>query len=547
MKFRTTNTSNTTSVLHFNEQTVSSPSTTQTSMDNFLTGQEAREKLVAGAKKVVDAVAGTLGPGGYNFAAEHTIPPFYITSNDGVTLARAIELSDPYEKIGANIVKEVANKADKTSNDGTTTACVLVGAILDEGMQVSDMHPIEIKRELEACIPLVETSLKEQAKEIEISEVGKVASISAEDESIGQMIQEIYENIGRDGIIFNDTTRDFADSYSLDKGVHISDCGFASPYMADLTAEGQMTTTANISKPAIVVSKQKINSIKDLEAIGNVVLHNKKDLVIFADEVEPGVVNDLVLTRLRSGLRTLLIKLPIVYKDWWFEDIGKMTGATIIDPALGLFLKDFKESMFGTCAQVISDKDNTFLDGTLDITAHTDELKAKGDDDSLLRAARLNKKTAKYHVGALSEQALKYRHDKVVDALGAAYHALHGGVVAGGGTALAWSSDKLPDTKGGDIIREALKAPQKRIIKNAGGEAQPVVSLPLEKIRVHGFDAKNREWVNMLDKNIVDAYQTTLNSFKSAVSVASTILTAHVVVTIPKEKEIKNQFNPYAQ
>lgn len=542
MTYRTTNTSSIISGQPSSQTMPSLTETTQTS-DNYLTGDEARAKLIQGAKKVVDAVAGTLGPGGYNFAAQHTIPPFYITSNDGVTLARAIELSDPYEKIGANIVKEVASKADKTSNDGTTTACVLVGAILDEGIKVKGIHPMQLKRELEACIPIVEKELKKQAKEIDVSEVGKVAAISAEDESIGQMIQEIYEKIGRDGIIFNDTTRDFADSYTLDKGVHISDCGFASPYMADLTAEGQLTTTANVSNPAIVVSKQKINSIKDLEAIGNIVLHNKKDLVIFADEVEPGVVNDLVLTRIRTGLRTLLIKLPIVYKDWWTEDVAKLTGATVIDPQVGIFLKDFKESMFGTCAQVISDKDNTFLDGTLDIAEHTEELKKRGDDDSLLRAARLNKKTAKYHVGALSEQALKYRHDKVVDALGAAYHALHGGVVAGGGVALLEVANRLEgeQTEGKKILKQALRSPMLTVLKNAG--EKPPTSLQTGM----GYDAQKGRWVNMLENNIVDAYQTTLNSFKSAISVASTILTAHVVITLPEEKEIKNQFNPYAQ
>lgn len=512
--------------------------------DNFLAGTEGREKLITGANKVVDAVAMTLGPGGVNFIAEHTIPPYQITSNDGVTLALSIELEDPYERIGANIIKEVARKADKTSNDGTTTAVVLAGAIIDGG-KGADIHPMQLKRELEACIPLVEDSLKNQVKEISVSEVGKVASISAEDDSIGAMVQEIYEQIGKDGIIFNDTSRDFKDSYTLDKGVHIPGAGFASPFMADMTEQGQLTTSAVVKNPAIVITRQKINSKDDLVSIGNITAYNKKTLIIFADDVEAQVVNDLVLTRIRGGIRAIIIKLPIVYKEEWIEDIAKLTGATIIDPAVGLFLKDFKEEMFGTCNEIVTakqsnDEGNTFLDGTLSIDEHITALKEKGDDDSLLRAAKLNKKTAKYHVGALSEQALKYRHDKVVDALGASYHALNGGVLAGGGVALRNASKELGDaTEGARILSTALHAPARQVAKNAGYDFDSSLEGNI------GLNAKTGETVDMVDMNIIDAYQTTLNSFKSAISVASTILTGHVVVTLPPQKEIKSAFNPY--
>lgn len=511
--------------------------------DNFLIGKEARDKVIAGANKVVETVSMTLGPAGANFIAEHTLPPFQITSNDGVTLALAMELADPYERIGANIIKEVARKADRTSNDGTTTAVVLAGAII-EGGKDSTLHPMQLKRELEVCIPIVEKALKKQVKKIKVKDIGKVASIAAEDESIGKMIQEIYEQIGEDGIIFNDTTRDFKDSYTLDKGVHIPDCGFASPYMGDMTSEGQFTTSAVLKTPAIVVTRQKINDVKDLESIGNIITHHKRDLVIFADDVEGKVVNDLVLTRLKGGIRTCLVKLPITYKDEWIEDISKMTGATVLDPAVGITFKEFKESMFGTCAEIVCDKDNTFLDGVLDITEHTEELKARGDDDNLLRAAKLNKKTAKYHVGALSDQALKYRHDKVVDALGAAYHALHGGVLAGGGAALASIAGEMPDTMGGSILKEALRAPAKQIAANAG---RPNITIGGDYTKGWGYDAKNGVFVNMFKANIIDAYATTFNSFKSAISVASTILTAHVVTVLPPEKPIANQFNPYQQ
>lgn len=508
-------------------------------MDNYLTGKEAREKIVIGAKKVVDAVALTLGPAGANFIAQHTLPPFHIISNDGVTLARSIVLSDPYENMGASIIKEIAMKADKSSGDGTTTACVIAGTIIDEGMK-SDMHPMKLKRELEACIPIVEEALKKQVKQIDVSEVGKVASISAEDETIGNMIQEIYEKIGKDGIIFNDVSRDFKDTYEIAKGVQITDCGFASPYMADLNESGQFTTVATLKNPLIIVTRQKIQSIKDLESIGYML--NGKDLVIFADEVEPKVVEDLCLTRIKGNLRATLIKLPIVYKDWWIEDLSQLTGAKVIDPAVGLNLKDFKESMFGTCSDIVTDKEQTFLNGTLDITPHLEVLKENGDDDSLLRVARLNKKTAKYHVGATTDTALKYRHDKVVDALNSAYQSLHGGVLPGGGVALLNIFESLPDTVGGKIIGKAVCAPMQRICDNAGATNK----IHDGKNKYIGYDAKNDKWVDMFEANIIDACSTVFNSFKSAVSVASNVLTQHIATIIPPQKEIKTAFDPYS-
>lgn len=514
--------------------------------DNLYTGKGAREKLIIGVDKVANATKGTLGYAGYNALLEHTLPPLSVTTNDGVSIAKSIQLADPIEQMGANLMKEIATRADKSSQDGTTTAITLAQAIIHEGMKV-DAQPMEIKRSLEECIPIVEASLKDQSKEIDVSEVGKVATISAEDESIGNMIQEIYTAIGRDGIIFHDASRDFKDSYSLDKGVHITDAGFASPYMADDTPEGQLKATAELKNPLIIITKQKINTVKDLESIGNILTSKqRKDLVIFADDFEGTAVNDLVLTRMRGGIRTLLIKLPILWKDWWIEDLAKMTGATVIDPALGMFLKEFKESMFGTCGSILADKENTFLDGVLDITEHTESLMADGTDESKLRAARLNKRTARYHVGASSETALSYRRYKVQDALGSAYQAIHGGVCAGGGLALLNASKALPNTIGGTILRNALRAPIIQIMENAGIPKEETNDIYKNVGGTIALDAKQMKYVDMYDANIVDAYSTVLNSFKSAISVASTVLTAHVITLLPqKEKKPVDPFNPY--
>lgn len=510
--------------------------------DNFLIGKEARERVIAGANKVADAVKMTLGAAGANFLAEHTLPPYVITSNDGVTLAKAIHLADPYENLGASIMKEIASRADKVSNDGTTTAITVAQAIINEGKDL-DVQPMQLKRELEACIPLVEAALKEQVKEIEVADIAQVASIAAEDDTIGAMIGEIYSHIGRDGIIFNESSRDFKDSYTLDKGVHISDCGIASPYMGDMSPEGQVLSTAEVKNPLIIISKQKINSVKELESIGNILnSRGKKDLVIFADDIEGSALNDLVLTRMRGGIRTVLVKLPILWKDWWLEDLAKLTGATVIDPATGIMFKDFKESLFGTCASVLVDKENTFLDGTLDVSEWTKELMERGTDDMHLRAARLNKKTAKYQVGALTEQALKYRKDKVVDALGSAYQALHGGVVAGGGIALRNATENMPDTIGGKILKNALEEPFRQICTNAGIDWSDFALVSESE----GINVKTGKQVDMFEQGIVDAYSTVLSSFKAAVSVAATILTAQVVTLLPKvDTSAIDAFRPY--
>jgi chaperonin GroEL len=520
--------------------------------DNFLFGKEARDKMFAGADKVANVVKMTLGAAGANYVSEHTINPYYISSNDGVQLAKAINLDDPYEQIGAQIMQEIATKADKSSADGTTTAITLAQAIIKEGKDL-EVHPMELKRSLEECIPIVEEALKAQVKEIDVDEVGTVATISAEDESIGNLIQEIYEKIGRDGIIFNDASKSYKDSYEIDKGVHISDCGFAHSYMGDMNEQGQFFATVDIQNPYILITKQKVNTIDDLNKVGFIAQAANKELVIFAEEVDGRALEQMVKTRLTKGFRTVVFKLPILWKDWWTEDIAKLTGATVIDNSLGIFLKDVTEKSLGTCARVIAtgkttnSAGDTFLDGTLDVSDHVKELMERGDDESKLRAARLNKKTAKYHVGALTEQALKYRADKVRDALGSAYQALHGGVLPGGGVALFNASKNLPNTFGGKILREALHAPIKQIMTNAGVSESEVSELNKNVGGRCGFNAKTMKYEDdMLEIGIVDAFNTVLNSFKSAISVAATVLTAQVVTLLPKGEDApKDMFNPY--
>lgn len=501
--------------------------------DNLYSVSEARAGLIRGVDKIADAVKGTLGAAGYNYVSEKFEYPYYVVSNDGVSLAKDIELADPLERLGASMVKEVATKADKQGGDGTTTAVTLIQAIVHEGMKL-DVHPMVLKRSLEECLPIIEASIKSQTKEISVDEVGQVAAISAEDEKIGALIQEIYQKIGKDGILYPDISKTFEDHYTLGNGVKVEGAGLASPYMADFNENMQPLNAAVIKNASVLVTKQKItNARRDLETIiGQLSGKQIRDLVIFADDMEPTVIPDLVSTRIKNGFRTVIVKLPTVWKDQWFEDIARLTKATIIDPAAGINFQSMKVGHLGTIGSFLADKNDTFLDGTEDISAYIEELNADGTDESKIRAARLNTKTARLFVGASSDAALSYKRLKVEDARNAAYQALHGGVVAGGGVTLLNASKMMPDTVGGNILKATLIAPMKQICANAGYEWSEWKGTPTT-----GYNAKTGEIVDMWEAGIIDPAQVVLGSVRNAISVAATILTAKVAVTIPRREE----------
>lgn len=486
-----------------------------------------------GFDKVANAVKGTLGAGGYNALIEDPRPPYTVATNDGVSVARSIILVDPVEQMGANLAKEIGAKSDRDGGDGTTTSITLAQAILHEGVK-SDGSPMEIKRSLEACLPLILQSIDDQTKEITVSEVGQVATISAEDETMGALIQEIYEQIGADGILYTDISKTAEDYYTLGKGVKIDGAGFASPYMADTDSAGTFTKSITLKKPKILITKQRIASSLELnEIVTGLYNAGTKELVIFSDEIDASVIPDLILTRAKSGFRFVVIKMPVLWKDQWFEDIAKMTGATVIDPTLGIGFKEYKPNYLGTCGSVLADKNETCLDGILDIDSYISEL-AVGDDDSKVRAARLNTRTARLFVGASSDSALSYKRLKVEDARNAAYQALHGGVVAGGGVALRNASQVMPETIGGRILREALRAPVSQIIANAG-----ITDMPLIENQGQGVDVKTGEVVDMFEVGIIDPKKIVANAITNAISVAATVLTTRVIVTLPPKDEDK--------
>lgn len=508
----------------------------------------AKDRLQAGIEKVAAAVGGTMGTGGSNAIIEAIEHPGHLTTNDGYSIANSIMLADPIEDIGRKILLESINRANKASGDGSSTTCVLTAAIIREGeKQKSDLHPMDIKRQLEDCLPIVEASLKDQTKEI-VNEAGEidakllkqVASISAEDEKIGVTIAEIYSQIGPKGIVYWDVSKTAEDRYEIGTGITVEGASYVSPYMCDATESGQSTNVVRVKKPYVLITKQKIASAADFDKIGQE-LNNKniKDLIVFCDDFDPLVNNDLIRTRMMRGFRFILVKMPTLWKDWWYEDLAKVSGAKIIDPEAGLPMSELKIEHLGRVGNIVVTKDDTYIDGIEDVSEYVKALEEEKNDDASLRASRLNTKTARYFVGAHSESALSYRRLKVEDAIGAAYQALNGGIVPGGGVAFLNASKYLPETAGGKILAAALEAPARQIYQNAGVRVPD--SFAHSGTDLGGFDSKQRKEVgNMFDAGIVDPKNVLLNAVNNAVSVASTVITAPTLVLLPREEEDPN-------
>ncbi|MFA5937636.1 MAG: TCP-1/cpn60 chaperonin family protein [Candidatus Paceibacterota bacterium] len=506
--------------------------------DTLYTGAEVQEKLIAGIRKVANAVGSTMGTGGSNAIIEAIEYPGHLQTNDGFSIANAIRLADPIEEIGRRLLVEAINRANKQSGDGSSTTCVLTAAIIEEGLKhLTESSVMDIKRSLEACIPLIEASIEAQKRIITVDEVGAVATISAEDAEIGARIQEIYQQIGKDGLIYWDISKTAEDSYTVGTGITIEGAGYLSAYMCDASESGQNTNQVRLKDAHLLLTKQKISSANDLAAIGaELNTHQIKDVVVFCDDIDPLVVPDLIKTRMVRGFRFVVVKMPILWRDWWFEDLAKASGATVVDPAAGFPLKNLNKSHLGIVGNIIIDKDDTFVDGIKDLTEHIAALNADPDDNNKLRASRLNVHTARYFVGAHSDSALSYRRLKVEDAIAASWQALNGGIVAGGGVALMNVTDKLPEDIGALILKEALKAPINQIGRNAGLTSELVVP------EGYGYDTRTGKVVDMFEANIVDPANIVLNAAKNAISVAATILTATTVVTFPKVDE-----NPLSQ
>ncbi len=505
--------------------------------DNLYIGTDARDRIVKGIHRCADAVGGTMGTGGHNAILEVIEMPGHMTTNDGATILDSIRFADPLEEMGRKILLEAVKRANKQSGDGSSTTTVLTAAIIEEGIKhLADCSPLEIKNSLEECIAIIESSLSQQTRQITTDEVGKVATISAEDESIGNLIQEIYQQIGKEGIIHWDISKTYEDHYTIGKGITIHSAGFASPYMADLDEKtGQFMQVARWSDAHILITRQKITSASDFNNLfSSLFTKDIKEVVVFCDEYEANVVPDLIRTRAVRGFKTLLVKMPLLWKDQWYEDLALATGAIVIDPNAGITFKDMTLTHLGHVDHITVAKDDVYLDGIKDLADHIASLVENGTDDSKLRASRLNTKTARYYVGAASDSALSYKRLKVEDAISAAWQALNGGVVAGGGVALLNVALTLNPTSsvGQRILHEALKAPFVRIVKNAGIDTTGIARTVFSN---EGFDTKTGKVVDMFEAGIVDPTPIVMNAARNAISVAASVIAAPVVVTLPEQ------------
>lgn len=497
---------------------------------NVLLGKEARAAIMRGVDAAADAVKPTLGAAGANAILQSGMAPGHIITNDGVSIAQMVQLDDPYEQMGADLIKEIAGKSDKESGDGTTTSTVLAQAILHAG-EDADAHPMEIKRSLDECVPIIFDSIDKQKRSITVDEVATVATVSAENPALGELIQTIYKEIGSNGIIELDTSNLPDTFYEITEGVRLRGAGYVGLYST--TEQGK----AVYKNPQILISKEKISSLDELQPVVKALMEaGKNELVIMASEVDMGVANVLAATHLRGGFKTHLIKAPTLWKDWIMEDFARITGATVVDRKEGLSFKSLLMSHLGTCDKLITTRDETRVIGIKDISAYVNDLNERGDDDSKLRASWLQTKVATIRLGANSESELSYLRLKAEDARSAAYLALQDGIVPGGGVALWQASLDMPDTVGGRLLRQALRAPLHQIVANTGfaGDFQ------LEDGSADGFDARTSTVVDMWEAGIVDPAKVVKNSVKNAISVAGTVLTTSIAVKLPNQINHEN-------
>ncbi len=512
--------------------------------DNLFIGKEAREKLMAGVTKAAKAVGVTLGTGGSNSLIEVIERPGHFATNDGATILNSIKFADPLEEMGRSVLYEAVSRANKQSGDGSSSATVLTAAILEEGMKrIDEVSPMELKRSLEACIPLIEENIKGNTNPVTVDEVGPAASISAEDEGIGNMIQEIYQQIGAKGIVQWDISKTPQDWYEIGTGITLAGATYVTPYMCDRDEKtGRLTNSIRLKDIKILLTKQKITSIVDINKVTEQLFQEDvKEVVIFCEEIDPQVVSLVLEARRDIGFRIIIVKMPILWRDEWWEDLALASGATIISSESGVKLRYATTAHLGTVGHITITKEDTIIDGIQDLTKHILGLQVDGSDAALLRASRLNTKTARYFVGAPSESALAYRRLKVEDAINAASCALDNGVVAGGGIALLHASKALTESGiGGEILQEALKAPFRWIVENAGANVQEDGLKGDE-----GFDSRKGLIVeNMFDAGIVDPADVVLNAIKNAIGVAASILTVETVVILPKEEQMVMQMAP---
>ena len=519
-------------------------------------GAEARKALETGVNILADTVKITLGPKGRNVVLSRKFGTPLIT-NDGVTIAKEIELEDPAENLGAQIVREVSTKTNDVAGDGTTTAAVLAQAIINEGSKniAAGANPIILKKGISKAVDVCVNELKKISKPItDKHAIAQVASISAGDESIGELISQAMEKVGNDGVITIEESKTMKTELKVVEGMQF-DRGYASPYMA--TDLDKMV--AELDNPYILITDKKISSIQEILPVLEQIVKSGKKLLIIADDIEGEALATLVLNKLRGAFVCVAVKAPGFgdRRKAMLDDIAVLTGGTVISEELGYDLKDATVDMLGSAKQVKVDKDNTVIvEGAGDANALSQRVKqiknqlaettSEYDKEKLQeRLAKLAGGVAVIEVGAATEVEMKERKLRIEDALNATRAAVEEGIVPGGGVALLATCNAVEksvkgldgdEKTGAKIVLEALKAPIKQIAANAGIDGSIVVhELRKNKKPNRGYDALNNKFVDMIAAGILDPTKVTRSALQNAASVASTMLTTEsIVVDLPE-------------
>lgn len=526
---------------------------------------DARDKLKKGVDALANAVKVTLGPKGRNVILQKHFGNPQITK-DGVTVAKEVELEDPIENLGAQMVKEVASKTNEIAGDGTTTATLLAQAIIKEGLRnvASGANPIDLKRGIDKAVKEIVKYLKKKSYIVDVNsdKIKQVARISANnDEEIGLLIAEAFKKVGKDGIITVEEAKGFETTVDVVEGMQF-DKGYQSPYFITDTVR----MLVELNHPYILICDQKISTLKDILIILETVSQTGRSLLIISEEVDGEALATLIVNRIRGSLKIVAVKAPGFgeRKKLILEDIAILTGGTIISEELGKKIEDMKLEDLGQCEKITIEKENTIIingnGNKKKIKQRIEQIKTQiSTSDSEYEKEKLQERLAKLaggvaviYVGAASEIEMNEKKDRVEDALNATRAALEEGIIAGGGVALIRSMKVLDKIKVVNeeektsirIMKRALEEPLRQIVANSGKEGAVIVSKVLNSKGDYGYDAKLGEYKNMLEYGIIDPTKVTRVALENSASVAGMFLTTECVITeIKKEDSYSNMNN----
>ncbi len=518
--------------------------------------EEARRGLESGMNKLADAVRVTLGPKGRNVVLSKKWGAPTIT-NDGVSIAKEIELEDPYERIGAELVKEVAKKTDDVAGDGTTTATVLAWSRVHEGLRTvaAGANPMSMKRGIEAAVEAAVASIKSLAKVVDSKEqIAQVASISAADTEIGQMISEAIDKVGKDGVITVEESQTFGMEMDLVEGMRF-DKGYISPYFATDTDRME----ASLDDPYILLVANKITAVRDMLPILEKVMQGGRPLVIIAEDIEGEALATLVVNKIRGTFKSVAVKAPGFgdRRKAMLQDIAILTGGQVISEEVGLKLENATMDLLGRAKKVVITKDETtIIEGAgpdADIKGRISQIKTEIDNtDSDYDREKLQERLAKLSggvavlkVGAATEVELKEKKHRIEDAVSTTKAAIEEGVVPGGGVALLRAQEAVEkvmaklegdEATGARMVARSLSAPLKQIAENAGLEGGVVVEKVKSMKGNEGFNAANGEYTDLVKLGVIDAAKVTRSALQNAASIAALFLTTEAVIADKPEE-----------